>query len=155
MRLKIVHADTLPGSKAAAQRPFDRGPPMRPKNGSALTAKVVNPKLSASTSATGFVSKAYVSRTPSMRPMHLNLPPLKRVSRRIIHFALRCWQSNSAVSGRIVRSDIIPFDSRPRIARASRETRLKTEAKKKGNYIASRCSRACLKRGECSGEHLS
>ena len=37
-------------------------------------------------------------------------------------FALRCWPSNSAVCDKIVRSDRIAFDSRPRIARANRET---------------------------------
>ena len=44
---------------------------------------------------------------------------VKRVSRSNLRW--RCWPSKSVVSRRIVRSDIIPFDSRPRIARANRE----------------------------------
>ena len=45
---------------------------------------------------------------------------VKRVSRSKL-LRWRCWPSKSVVSRRIVRSDIIPFDSRPRIARANRE----------------------------------
>ena len=45
--------------------------------------------------------------------------------------ALRCWPSNSAVCDTSVRSDRIVFDSRPRIARANRETPKGNRGKKK------------------------
>ena len=46
---------------------------------------------------------------------------VKRVFQEQAIFALRCWPSNSAVSRRTVRSDRIPFDSRPQLARTNRE----------------------------------
>ena len=121
-----VCTPTLLGSKAAAQRPFDRGPPMRPKwqcsHCKGCQSKLC--RLQASRFGTG---RSLQKRNRLSYVFYASdCCKSKRVSQDQLPSALRCWPSNSAVSRLILLSDRIPFDSRPRIARANRENQKKS-----------------------------
>ena len=68
---KNVCTPTLVGSKAAAQRPFDRGPPMRPKMAMLSLQRLSIQALPASrpraSALAGVLTKEYVSLMFSMR----------------------------------------------------------------------------------------
>ena len=75
-----MRTDTLSGSKAAAQRSFVRGPPMRPKKANALTCKLSIKALPTSPFGVG---RSRNESTRLSEEFYESQPPnLKQVSRR-------------------------------------------------------------------------